>query len=288
MELHWRSIKSAEHSVVVEEPSRQGSATVLRLNTGATTLVARGVALVVVVRGSASIRSKEGHFVLARRRWMMLERDSAPLIANHGDAAVWVVALDTRALEEAGRRFQLMWPDSGSLDRVGLRGIRSALRTLAKIPKAPALWDALTQLSAASDPTGELLLRCPGRTTLRKRQVLQRLQRARLFLEGHAGRVVRITELADLVRVSVWHFTKSFRNVFGVNPQTYATNVRLDRARDLAQSTTLSIGEIASSCGFENACSFARAFQQRFGISASGLRNRVQSRDVVALMRRAR
>jgi AraC family transcriptional regulator len=288
MELHWRSIKSGEHSVVAEEPTQQGSTTVLRLGNGATTLVARGVALVVVVRGSASIRSKEGQFNLARRRWMMLERDSAPLIANRGDAAVWVVAIDARAFEAAGRRFQLMWPDSGSLDRVGLRGIRSALRTLAKMPKAPALWDALTQLSASSDPSGELLLRCPGRTTLRKRQVLQRLQRARLFLEGHAGRIVRITELADLVRVSVWHFTKTFRHVFGVNPQTYATNVRLERARDLARDTTLSIGEIASSCGFENACSFARAFQQRFGISASGLRSRRGNIEAIEPMRRAR
>ena len=39
-----------------------------------------------------------------------------------------------------------------------------------------------------------------------------------------------------------------------------------------AFDTDMMIGEVAAASGFDNCCSFARAFRARFGVSASGYR----------------
>jgi AraC family transcriptional regulator len=49
--------------------------------------------------------------------------------------------------------------------------------------------------------------------------------------------------------------------------------MRLERAADLLTSTTMMIGEVAAASGFDNCCSFARAFRARFGVSATRYRS---------------
>ncbi|HCV96778.1 MAG TPA: AraC family transcriptional regulator, partial [Stenotrophomonas sp.] len=48
--------------------------------------------------------------------------------------------------------------------------------------------------------------------------------------------------------------------------------LRLERAADLLRDTDMMIGEVAAASGFDNCCSFARAFRARYGQSASGFR----------------
>jgi len=48
--------------------------------------------------------------------------------------------------------------------------------------------------------------------------------------------------------------------------------MRLEHAADLLTSTSMMIGEVAAASGFDNCCSFARAFRARFGQSATRYR----------------
>lgn len=41
---------------------------------------------------------------------------------------------------------------------------------------------------------------------------------------------------------------------------------------DLLRDTDMMVGEVAAASGFDNCCSFARAFRARFGLSASRYR----------------
>ena len=45
--------------------------------------------------------------------------------------------------------------------------------------------------------------------------------------------------------------------------------MRLSVARQLVESTSLTIAEIALRCGYENQSALSRAFKRRFGASAS-------------------
>ena len=132
--------------------------------------------------------------------------------------------------------------------------------------------------TTASTSSRARVARCPGRSRLRKRQVFSRLQRARLYLEGNCDRVVRISELAELTSFSSWYFSKTFHAVYDESPQAASARMRLERAADLLDNSQMMIGEVAAASGFDNCCSFARAFRVRYGMSATGYRNAARKR----------
>ena len=105
-----------------------------------------------------------------------------------------------------------------------------------------------------------------------KRQVFGRMQRARMYLEGNSHRVVRIGELAELTNFSSWYLSKTFQSLYEESPQSLSARLRLERAALLLRETDMMIGEVASCSGFDNCCSFARAFRARYGTSASRYR----------------
>jgi AraC family transcriptional regulator len=100
------------------------------------------------------------------------------------------------------------------------------------------------------------------------------MQRSRLYLEGNLDRVVRVSELAELNNVSVWHFTKSFQAIYGESPQVAAPRQRLAHAAQLLLTTRLAVSEVGMACGFENNCSFSRAFRALYGVPPSRYRLR--------------
>jgi AraC family transcriptional regulator len=114
--------------------------------------------------------------------------------------------------------------------------------------------------------------RCPGRSRSRKRQVFGRMQRAHLYLQGNADRVVRISELADLTSFSNWYFSKAFHALYDESPQALSVRLRLERAAQLLRTTSMMVGEVAAATGFDNCCSFARAFKNHHGVPASRYR----------------
>ncbi|HSR65216.1 MAG TPA: AraC family transcriptional regulator, partial [Xanthomonadaceae bacterium] len=136
-------------------------------------------------------------------------------------------------------------------------------------PAAAGLPALLAFVAAMQAPCEALVARCPGRSPRRKRQLFARLQRARLHLDGHAGEAVRLAELAALCNVSIWHFTKTFHAVYGEGPREAIARLRLEQASALLQATRLPVGEVGAACGFENPCSFSRAFRAHYGTTAS-------------------
>jgi len=102
--------------------------------------------------------------------------------------------------------------------------------------------------------------------------VFGRMQRARLYLEGNSHRVVRIGELAELTNFSSWYLSKTFQSLYEESPQSLSARLRLERAADLLRDTDMMVGEVAAASGFDNCCSFARAFRARYGTSASRFR----------------
>src|SRR5690606_14496662 len=88
-------------------------------------------------------------------------------------------------------------------------------------------------------------------------------------LEGHLCRPVRIAELAEISNVSVWYFTKTFQALYGEGPQAASARLRLRSAATLLRRTRLSVSEVGEACGFENNCSFSRAFRAQHGMPPS-------------------
>ena len=82
----------------------------------------------------------------------------------------------------------------------------------------------------------------------------------------------RLTELAELTSFSSWYLSKTFHGLYDESPQAASVRLRLERACELLAHTDAAIGEIGAACGFDNSCSFARAFRTRFRTTASAWR----------------
>jgi AraC-like DNA-binding protein len=83
---------------------------------------------------------------------------------------------------------------------------------------------------------------------------------------------IGLQELADLVGISRFHFTRAFKVSFGLPPHKYLLNLRLRKAADLLRTTDLPITSIALSVGFSCSSEFARAFKDAMDYSPRDFR----------------
>ena len=76
-------------------------------------------------------------------------------------------------------------------------------------------------------------------------------------------------EIAGIVRLSATQIRYLFKKQVGITISTYAAEVRLDRARELLETTPLSIKEIRSHAGIPDGSNFVRLFRRYFGMPPS-------------------
>ena len=90
----------------------------------------------------------------------------------------------------------------------------------------------------------------------------------------HEG--IPVAEMAAAVHLSPYHFARMFRRSSGMSPHAYLTKRRLERARELLASTSLSMQEIARRVGYRNQAHFTRVFH--VGTGSVPRRYRMQNR----------
>ena len=91
-------------------------------------------------------------------------------------------------------------------------------------------------------------------------------------VEEHLAEQLPISTLAELARLSRYHFCRSFRDSFGVSPHRYHLHRRAERAKTLLANPALSVTEIALDLGFRETSSFSTAFRKLVGRTPTGYR----------------
>jgi len=99
------------------------------------------------------------------------------------------------------------------------------------------------------------------------------MHRAREILEQDYVSPPTIGELARKVGVNEAKLMYLFKHLFGQTIFDYAQNMRMDRAKELLESTERSITEIAFDVGYEYSSNFTTAFKRRFGVTPSVARD---------------
>lgn len=81
---------------------------------------------------------------------------------------------------------------------------------------------------------------------------------------------VSIAEIAGTLHVDRRYLTAVFRKTYGLAPQEYLTQLRLERAKEFL-CAGFSVTNAASMSGFSDLCNFSRRFKAHFGVSPSSI-----------------
>jgi AraC family transcriptional regulator, transcriptional activator FtrA len=84
----------------------------------------------------------------------------------------------------------------------------------------------------------------------------------------------RIAELARLAAMSERTLMRRFRAATGMSPADWITRARVDRARELLESTPLPIDLIAERCGLGTPSTLRHHFRKKIGLSPADYRKR--------------
>jgi transcriptional regulator GlxA family with amidase domain len=88
-----------------------------------------------------------------------------------------------------------------------------------------------------------------------------------------------VEALADGACMSVRNFARAFKREVGMTPAAYVEAVRVERARQLLETTLTGTEQVAVACGFGTVETFRRAFRRRLGVSPGEYRDRFRGAD---------
>lgn len=103
-------------------------------------------------------------------------------------------------------------------------------------------------------------------------QLDSRIRKSMTSMEQAISAPLSLGALAGNCNLSVSRFSHLFREETGITPHQFQENLRLTRARQLLETTSLRIGEIAREVGYEDPFYFSNRFKKRFKSSPSALR----------------
>ena len=91
------------------------------------------------------------------------------------------------------------------------------------------------------------------------------------YVEAHLAGNVLLSQLAEVARLSAFHFSRAFKQSFGLPPLRYVTSRRIERAKTLLAGEA-SVTQVGLAVGFAETSSFTTAFRRHTGVTPTVFR----------------
>jgi AraC-like DNA-binding protein len=91
------------------------------------------------------------------------------------------------------------------------------------------------------------------------------LLRARDLADARYAQRLEVDDMASAAGLSRAHFSREFKQAFGVSPHAYLLTRRLERAATLLRITDRSVARICMDVGLQSVGSFTTSFKRMFG-----------------------
>ena len=101
---------------------------------------------------------------------------------------------------------------------------------------------------------------------------------AQIWMEDNLSAELTVAELASRLGISPRTLDRRFRAATGLSPRQYWQRQRIQFAKELLESTNLTISEIAYRVGYQDAGHFARLFRREISVTPSGYRQTVRAK----------
>jgi transcriptional regulator GlxA family with amidase domain len=97
------------------------------------------------------------------------------------------------------------------------------------------------------------------------------------WLEANFEQPIVIDDLAQRFGFGVRNFKRRFKEATGYTPLAYLQTLRLEKAKQLLETTRMSLDSITYTVGYEDSNSFRRLFLQRVGLLPAAYRKKFQA-----------
>ena len=219
-----------------------------------------------------------------------IEADGRTFDVGPGDVVFIRPRVRHQSIDDAKTRYELIEIKFSATERRSEHAI-PPIQTVIHVPDMAAFVPALDRLVAAhlvdsGDEgwlarlrLGEVLLLLaseaerPDVPHAIGDDVVHKVRQAERYLALNYSTPVTVNDLAELVCLSPCHFAACFKRVTGVSPIEQLIQTRLRHAQELLLDSTMSIGQVASVCGFRTPQYFCRSFRQRIGCSPRAYRS---------------
>jgi AraC family transcriptional regulator len=109
-------------------------------------------------------------------------------------------------------------------------------------------------------------------------EYVSRINRVIDYIENHLDQDLSLEHLAEVAAFSKYHFHRIFRGMTGETLNGFIKRLRVEKAAArLVNNPKETVTEIALDCGFSGPAAFARAFRERFAMSATAWRRRQET-----------
>jgi AraC family transcriptional regulator len=87
------------------------------------------------------------------------------------------------------------------------------------------------------------------------------------YIEDHLAEQISLSTLAQLARLSPYHFSRAFKQSFGMPPHRFHTHRRMEHAKILLTKPSVSITDVGIALGFSATSSFTSTFRKFIGVT---------------------
>src|SRR5258706_7350616 len=111
----------------------------------------------------------------------------------------------------------------------------------------------------------------------------KRLYRAKEFIDDSFNEPIDLGAIAQKASYSEFHFLRLFSKVYKTTPHKYLMGKRVEKAKELLRSDSISVTEICFEVGFESPGSFSTLFNKLVGHSPTAYRQDVIRKFLISI-----
>jgi len=104
------------------------------------------------------------------------------------------------------------------------------------------------------------------RNEIPKAYLYSQVVQAKLYIENNYDKEINLELISREAAFSKFHFLRLFRKSFGLTPNQFLTEVRLENAKKLF-TQGVSVQDVCWQVGFDSLSSFSNLFKRKFGTS---------------------
>lgn len=99
------------------------------------------------------------------------------------------------------------------------------------------------------------------------------------YMQEHLAEEISLSILSEKFNLSAQYISQLFKSEIGVNFLAYLTNIRMEQAKKLLISTSLSIAEVSEKAGYADYRVFTKVFKKAEGVTPSQYRRNFEENE---------